>query len=77
MTMTKHRASASPKRPMPTDPDALLTKDECAQMFGVNRRWLERAYQRGDLPYVRMGKLVRIRLSDARAYIETHTVEAK
>lgn len=75
MPKTKQRASANPRRPMPTDPDALLTKDEVAQMFGVTRRWVERAYQRGYFPYVRMGKLVRIRRSDAQAYLEKQRVE--
>jgi excisionase family DNA binding protein len=76
MPKTKQRrASASPRRALPTDPEALLTKDEVAQILGVNRRWVERAIQKGYFPHVKVGKLVRVRLKDVLAYIEKQRIE--
>ena len=70
MPSKTRRASASLERELPTRDDALLSKDEVAQMLGVTKRWVERAVGRGDFPHVKVGKLVRVRRSDLVAYIE-------
>jgi excisionase family DNA binding protein len=54
----------------------MLSMDELAKMFGVNRRWVERAVQKRYFPHHRVGKLVRVRLSDALAYLEKQRVES-
>jgi excisionase family DNA binding protein len=76
MTKTKQRASANPKRPMPTDPDALLTKKEAAQVLGVTERWVKRAVTLRYFPVYHVGKLVRIRLGDLLAYRDEQRTEA-
>lgn len=70
---TKRKASASPERDLPTRDDVLLTRLETAQLMGVTERWVQRALQRGYFPFVRVGKLVRVRRSDINAYLDAQT----
>lgn len=78
MTKPKQPAySASPKRELPTDPDALLTKEEIAQMLGVTRRWVQRAVALRYFPTVRVGKLVRARRADVLAFVEQRSIPAR
>lgn len=56
-------------------PDRLLTTPQTAQMLGLSRGTLEHwriatRYDEG-LPWVRVGSLVRYRLSDVMAWIES------
>jgi excisionase family DNA binding protein len=57
-------------RALPKDDEALLSKAEVAEMLGVNERWVQRAIAKGRFAHVKVGKLVRVRLGDVRAYIE-------
>ena len=41
-----------------------VTKREAAAAFGVSERTLELAHNRGELPYVRIGRKVLIRVVD-------------
>lgn len=68
--MASKRGGGTPDREFPTNDDALLTKDEAAQMLGVKPRWVDRAVARGDIPHVKVGKYVRIRRGAVVAYIE-------
>ncbi|HKS95913.1 MAG TPA: helix-turn-helix domain-containing protein [Terriglobia bacterium] len=77
MGKAKQRASASPERELPTDPEALLTKAEVAQVLGVTPRWVGRAIALRYFPSHRVGKLVRVRLKDLDAYLENRRVEAQ
>ncbi len=53
----------------------LLTTEEAADFLGLTRNTLEiwRCTQRYDLPYVKMGRLVKYKLSDLMAFIEKNT----
>lgn len=54
--------------------DRLLSRQEVDQRFGISRRFLEVAVQRGTGPrFVRVGRLVRYRPADVRSWIESCT----
>ncbi|MGH3056286.1 MAG: helix-turn-helix domain-containing protein [Gaiellaceae bacterium] len=78
MAKPKQRVTTSPKRELPKDPDALLTKQEVAQYLGVTLHWVEkRAIPLNYFPHIKVGKLIRVRLSDLLAYIEAnHSAKA-
>jgi len=73
MATKTRRGSTTVDRELPTRDDALLSQDEVAEMLGVKRRWVERAVGRGDIPHVKVGKLVRIRRSAVLAYIDAQS----
>ncbi|MGC3940080.1 helix-turn-helix transcriptional regulator [Roseobacter sp. EG26] len=51
--------------------DCLLDRSEVEQRFGIPKRFLELAATRGEGPkLVRIGRLVRYRVTDIRAWIE-------
>ncbi|WP_422026012.1 helix-turn-helix transcriptional regulator [Roseovarius sp.] len=53
--------------------DRLLDRKEVEQHFGIPKRYLELAVMRGDGPrIVRVGRLVRYRVSDVRLWIEAN-----
>ena len=59
------------------DDDRLLTRREVEDRFGITKRFLEVAVMRGNgPPFVKVGRLVRYRASDLRAWIEAQTVRA-
>lgn len=55
----------------------LLNKEELAAALGVTTRWVRRALDEGRLPYIKVGRLVRFRLSDVEAYIEANVIPAR
>lgn len=57
------------------DTDRLLTRKETSVRFGIPLRFLELAASRGDGPcLVRLGRLVRYRVSDVREWIDAQVV---
>ena len=53
------------------DSDRLLSREEVDQRFGIPKRFLELAIAKGNGPkVVRIGRLVRYRVSDIRQWIE-------
>ena len=51
--------------------DRLLSRNEVEERFAITKRFLELAAARGDGPRViHVGRLVRYRVSDIRAWIE-------
>lgn len=61
----------------PTE-DRLLDRREVEAYFGISKRFLETSAQRGNgPPFVRIGRLVRYRSSDIRAWIFAHRVGPK
>jgi predicted DNA-binding transcriptional regulator AlpA len=56
-------------------PDRLMPDDETGQMLGVTVGTLAtwRSTNRYDLPFVRVGRLIRYRLSDVRQWIDSRT----
>lgn len=65
--------SANPHRKLPVD-DPLLTAAEVADMLNTTENWVK---DRGHLPSVKLGKLVRYRRSAVLAYIEQNTRPAQ
>ena len=60
------------KQPDKTDSDdRLLTRDEVELRFGIPKRFLELAVSRNEGPRcIRIGRLVRYRVSDIREWID-------
>ncbi len=59
----------------PHDEETLLTEEEVSQMTKLSLSTLRAHRQKGKgLPYVKIGKAVRYRMSDILEYIEKHTV---
>lgn len=59
----------------PDDEDRLLNRSEVEERFGIPRRFLELAVKRGLGPKrVQIGRLVRYRVSDIRAWIDENTL---
>lgn len=57
-----------------TAPERLLTADEAADLLRVNKRTVHRLVERGELTFVRVGRLRRYRPETLRAYIERQEV---
>lgn len=49
---------------------ALLTLDEAAEMLSLSPRTLSRLLQRGEIPAVRIGRLVRVRTCDVHTWVD-------
>lgn len=57
--------------------DRLLSRLEVADHFGIPKRFLELAASRGEGPkYYKIGRLVRYRVEDVRAWIQSCAVDA-
>ena len=63
-----------PWEPAPRMAPAQLTKLQAADRLGVGERTLERMLRSGELPGVRIGRLVRVRVSDVEACVERGVV---
>ena len=56
--------------------DRLLSRAEVEEEFGVSKRFLERAAANGDgPPRIYLGRSVRYRRSDLRAWIESNILD--
>ncbi|WP_413718925.1 helix-turn-helix domain-containing protein [Silicimonas sp. MF1-12-2] len=56
----------------------LLDEKEAGAIIGKSRKWMELDRRTGPtIPYVKMGRHVRYRVSDLLAYIESNTVPAE
>ena len=49
---------------------ALLTLEEAASILSLSPRTLSRLLHRGEIPTVRIGRLVRVRTSDIHSWVE-------
>jgi hypothetical protein len=58
--------------------DPKLNEDEAARHIGVRPQTLAnwRCHRRYDLPFIRVGRLIRYRLSDLDRWLESRTVGA-
>jgi len=56
--------------------DKLLTGHEAAKILGIKAASLAQRRWRGDLalPYVKLGKVIRYKLTDINTYIEKNTI---
>ncbi len=50
----------------------LLTARQVEELLGVRRTFVYRLLASGDIPVVRLNKLIRVRRSDLERYIEEH-----
>ena len=55
----------------------MLTLDQTAEALGVSHEKVRQLVDSGELPYIRMNKLYRIRPADVNAYLERHMVAVK
>lgn len=53
----------------------LLTVTEVAELLRVTRGYVERLVAAGDLPAVRLGRMLRFRDRDVNDFIDAHQVE--
>ena len=62
---------------MTFDPNKLLTRQEAADYLGVTKGTLEvwASTGRYNLPYVKIGRLVKYRLGDLLDFIKSRTIE--
>ena len=57
------------------DLERLLSRTEVQSRFGIGKRYLELAAARGEGPrYIRVGRLIRYRVSDLLDWIEANSV---
>ncbi|QQO46001.1 helix-turn-helix domain-containing protein [Paracoccus sp. MC1862] len=55
----------------------LVTQEEAANILGVSKKWLERdRWAERRIPYVKIGRGVRYRITDIAAYIEANVQAA-
>jgi excisionase family DNA binding protein len=59
----------TPDRERPTPPSALLTIEQVARILQVNGRTVRRLLQRGELPWVRIGRQYRLEPAVLNAFI--------
>ena len=55
----------------------LLKATDIADILNVSRAMAYKIMQKGEIPTVRIGKSIRVRLSDLNAYIHNNLVSAK
>ena len=55
----------------------MLTLDQTAEALGVSNEKVRQLVDSGELPYIRMNKLYRIRPADVNAYLERHMVQTR
>lgn len=61
---------------MANDNEMLLSTKQAATILGIEPQTLCTKRWKGGGPiYIKMGKTVRYRMSDLRAYLDSHTVE--
>jgi len=53
----------------------LLNQKEVAEMIGMSEAWLEQArFKKTGLPWVKIGRSVRYRVSDVQHFIESNVI---
>jgi excisionase family DNA binding protein len=65
-----------PPEGQPGSPDAVwLSSQDAAKRLGVTARTLYRFIDQGDLPAYRLGRVIRLKLTDVDAFIESSRIE--
>jgi hypothetical protein len=60
-----------------TDPNELLNQSKVAKILGVTEKFLEaRRCRGGGVPFIRVGRLVRYKMCDVEAWIESRRVSS-
>jgi len=53
----------------------LMNQKQVAEILGMSEAWLEQCrFKRKGIPYIKIGKACRYRLSDVQQWIESHFV---
>lgn len=73
-TKARERSVSSPNRRLSAvDAPTLWTPEEVAERLGVKLRWVRRAIERHQLPFVRVGRLVRFDPETIERWIEANS----
>lgn len=55
----------------------VVDEDQAAQMLGISRRMVFEFRSKGELQYVKLGRLIRYRVSDIQMFLERKRIETK
>ena len=53
----------------------VVDEDQAAQMLGISRRMVFEFRSKGELQYVKLGRLIRYRVSDIQMFLERKRIE--
>ena len=53
----------------------VVDEDQAAQMLGISRRMVFEFRSKGELQYVKLGRLIRYRVSDIQAFLERKRID--
>ncbi|MFM8401723.1 MAG: helix-turn-helix domain-containing protein, partial [Pirellula sp.] len=53
----------------------VVDEDQAAQMLGISRRMVFEFRSKGELQYVKLGRLIRYRVSDIQTFLERKRLE--
>ena len=53
----------------------VVDEDQAAQMLGISRRMVFEFRSKGELQYVKLGRLIRYRVSDIQTFLERKQIE--
>ena len=53
----------------------VVDEDQAAQMLGISRRMVFEFRSKGELQYVKLGRLIRCRVSDIQTFLERKRIE--
>jgi excisionase family DNA binding protein len=53
----------------------VVDEDQAAQMLGISRRMVFEFRSKGELQYVKLGRLIRYRVSDIQTFLERKKIE--
>lgn len=53
----------------------VVDEDQAAQMLGISRRMVFEFRSKGELQYVKLGRLIRYRVADIQAFLERKRIE--
>ncbi|MFM9065482.1 MAG: helix-turn-helix domain-containing protein [Pirellula sp.] len=53
----------------------VVDEDQAAQMLGISRRMVFEFRSKGELQYVKLGRLIRYRVSDIQTFLERKRIE--
>lgn len=61
---------------LPDFPEKLWTVPQVAKLFGTSASWVYKAVERGEIPCVRLGTMVRFDPIAVRRFVEARSVPA-
>lgn len=58
----------------PVQQEGLLTVEDVARLLGIHENTVRRLYQKGELPHIRVGRVVRFQRAEVNGYIARQTI---